>query len=44
MKGFVLDEKQRDELARLNEGRADRQLAPVPLKDEIGRESCREIV
>ena len=33
MKAFVLDEKQRDELARLNEGRADRQLAPVPLKD-----------
>ena len=33
MKGFILDEKQRDELAQLNEGRADRQLAPVPLKD-----------
>jgi hypothetical protein len=33
MKAFVLDEEQRDELARLNEGRADRQLAPVPLKD-----------
>jgi hypothetical protein len=33
MKGFLLDEKQRDELAGLNAGRADRQLAPVPLKD-----------
>jgi hypothetical protein len=33
MKALIVDEKQRDELARLNESRADRQLAPVPLKD-----------
>ena len=33
MKALIVDEKQRDELAGLNEGRADRQLAPVPLKD-----------
>jgi hypothetical protein len=33
MKGFVLDEKQRDELAGLNASRMDRQLAPVPLAD-----------
>jgi hypothetical protein len=33
MKGFLLDEKQRDVLAELNAGRVDRQLAPVPLAD-----------
>ena len=33
MKGFVLDEKQRDELARLNARQADRQLVAVPLAD-----------
>ena len=33
MKALVVDEKQREELARLNDGRTDRQLAPVPLND-----------